>query len=58
MKKSFFIPSGVALGVVIGTALSVALDNIAVGIGVGFVFVAGAIVANKKRSKSSDDETK
>jgi len=36
--------AGILLGVGVGIALAVALDNIAIGIAVGFVFVAGSII--------------
>ena len=41
--------AGVLLGIGVGIALAVALDNIAIGIGVGVVFVAGSVVAGKKK---------
>ncbi|MGD8404614.1 MAG: hypothetical protein PVJ21_13205 [Anaerolineales bacterium] len=40
----------------IGVALAVALDNIAVGIGVATVFFAGLVVRRKKSTKTSGEK--
>ena len=39
----------------IGVALAVSLDNIAIGAGVGTVFLAGAVAKNKKRTNKPEN---
>jgi hypothetical protein len=48
-KKSLNHFAGILIGLGVGIALAVALDNIAVGIAVGVVFVAGAIVRAQRK---------
>jgi len=43
--------AGVLLGIDVNIALAVALDNVAIGIRVGFVFVAGSIVRARRKEE-------
>jgi len=43
--------AGILLGIGVGIALAVALDNVVIGIGAGFVFVAGSILRTKRKEE-------
>ena len=56
-EKSFYTRILIVIG--IGVALSVSLDNIAIGIGGATVFLAGLVVRNNKftgESEKNDDD--